>query len=63
LEFLCPIKYEIMNDPVIASDDITYERAAITIWLQDNKTSPITGNIMIDNNLTSNDKLLIKISS
>lgn len=38
----CPIGYEIMKDPVIAQDGITYERANIERWLRRNSSSPIT---------------------
>ena len=42
-EFRCPITMEIMTDPVILGDDgNTYERSAITNWLNSNHTSPIT---------------------
>ncbi|KAA6371328.1 MAG: hypothetical protein EZS28_033145, partial [Streblomastix strix] len=40
--FICPITQEIMVDPVIAEDGISYEREAIVDWLKVNKTSPIT---------------------
>lgn len=38
----CPLTLDIMVDPVIAADGITYDRAAIANWLRDNNTSPIT---------------------
>merc|ERR1712098_58958 len=41
-EFLCPIRMEIMCDPVFASDGHTYEREAIETWLKDHNTSPKT---------------------
>jgi len=33
-EFLCPITNDVMEDPVVASDGYTYEKAAIEEWLQ-----------------------------
>lgn len=42
-EFLCPITYELLRDPVVASDGHTYERVALEKWLRANKTSPRTG--------------------
>ena len=30
--FLCPITYDLMKDPVVASDGHTYERDALTHW-------------------------------
>jgi hypothetical protein len=41
-EFLCPITYGIMEDPVMAPDTYTYERSAIVTWLQQHHTSPMT---------------------
>ena len=39
----CPITKDLMSDPVVLiSDGYTYERAAITKWLERNDTSPIT---------------------
>jgi Mg-chelatase subunit ChlD len=41
--FLCPITQEVMRDPVIGSDGITYERSAIETWFATgNTTSPMT---------------------
>ena len=42
-EHLCPIGYDVMADPVTAGDRMTYERAAIETWLQENDRSPSTG--------------------
>jgi Hint-domain/U-box domain len=45
--FLCPITQSVMTDPVIGSDGITYERAAITEWLsRGNRTSPVTRGVL-----------------
>ena len=41
-QFMCPITYSLMMDPVIGSDGQTYERSAITNWLSANHTSPMT---------------------
>ena len=39
----CPITKDLMSDPVVLiSDGYTYERAAITKWLERNETSPTT---------------------
>lgn len=40
--FLCPITFEMMNDPVICADGHSYEREAITEWLQQSRSSPKT---------------------
>ena len=42
-DYICPITAEIMTDPVFTMDGFTYERAAITEWLRDGDTSPLTG--------------------
>ena len=39
-EFLCPITYELMEDPVVCADGHTYERAAVTEWLATHDRSP-----------------------
>src|SRR5687767_11954782 len=39
-EFFCPITTEIMFDPVIAEDQVTYERDAIQKWVEVNHSSP-----------------------
>lgn len=42
-EFFCPILYDVMKDPVVAEDGVTYERSAIETWLSTNQTSPYHG--------------------
>jgi Ran GTPase-activating protein (RanGAP) involved in mRNA processing and transport len=43
-EYFCPITQEIMEDPVMARDGHTYERASIQRWFSmGNQTSPKTG--------------------
>ena len=41
-EFICPITYELMREPVVASDGHTYEKAAIEKWLKQHQISPRT---------------------
>ena len=55
---ICPITYELMRDPVVASDGLTYEKNAIEKWLQgqlqrggDIYTSPLTGAPLPQGNL------------
>src|ERR1700722_19151793 len=50
----CPITGEIFRDPVIAQDGHTYERKAITDWLQQNGSSPITQESMDVSTLRTN---------
>ncbi|KAA6344727.1 MAG: hypothetical protein EZS28_052220, partial [Streblomastix strix] len=40
--FICPITQEIIIDPVITEDGISYERQVIVNWLKVKKMSPIT---------------------
>jgi hypothetical protein len=40
--FLCPITQEIMQDPVITPNGISYERKAVLNWLEKNNMCPIT---------------------
>jgi hypothetical protein len=56
-EFLCPITYEVMKDPVCAADGYTYERKAIEEWLAKNQTSPMI-NISIKNTPLYSNKIL-----
>ncbi len=41
-EFTCAITRDIMEDPVVAADGHSYERAAITHWLSRSRRSPMT---------------------
>ena len=54
LEFLCPITHEVMDDPVVAADGHSYERASVAHWLEQKKTSPITGKILPSKALNTN---------
>ncbi|KAL9237341.1 hypothetical protein vseg_011902 [Gypsophila vaccaria] len=40
--FICPLCKEVMDDPYVAADGYTYNRAAIEKWLAENNTSPTT---------------------
>eukprot|EP00752_Nemacystus_decipiens_P004775 g4346.t1 len=42
-QHLCPITRCPMEDPAVAADGYTYERAAIERWLSEHDTSPVTG--------------------
>ncbi len=43
-----------MQDPVIAADGHSYERDAMTTWLQHHHTSPVTGQLLKHTRLISN---------
>ena len=53
-EVVCPITQVIMSDPVTAADGFTYERAAITDWLEQSDMSPITGAVLANKTLAPN---------
>ena len=44
--YLCPITGELMDDPVVAADGHTYERAAIETWFRRRNTSPMTNQVI-----------------
>src|SRR3990167_10323798 len=42
-DYLCPITQELMENPVVAADGQTYERASITQWfIAGHRNSPLT---------------------
>jgi ATP-dependent DNA helicase PIF1 len=53
-EYLCPIGFEQMIDPVICSDGHTYERANIEKWLKTHNTSPMTNAVLLTTTLIPN---------
>ena len=52
--YICPITQIPMQDPVIAADGHTYERAAIEDWFKKRDTSPLTGAPLNDKKLIQN---------
>ncbi|XP_068101813.1 WD repeat, SAM and U-box domain-containing protein 1 [Hyperolius riggenbachi] len=56
-EFLCPITWELMKDPVMASDGYSYERSAIENWISTRRTSPMT-NLPLENLLLTPNRTL-----
>jgi hypothetical protein len=58
----CPITGAPMVDPVVAADGHTYERSAITRWMQTSDKSPLTGEVLSHSKLVSN-YMLIGLSS
>jgi ankyrin repeat protein len=53
-KYRCSITSMIMIDPVMTLDGHTYEREAISNWLEKNNTSPKTGLVLPDTRLTPN---------
>lgn len=62
-EWFCPIGRELMTDPVIGPDGVTYERANIERWLATNSTSPMTRDPMPAGSLIPNMALKHTIAS
>jgi len=56
-ELICPITLEVIDDPVITKDGHVYERAAITKWISEHGTSPLTREPLRIEELQSNDHL------
>lgn len=54
-DYLCPILQELMEDPVVAADGMSYERSAITEWFRRGKlTSPTHGGKLDHRNFIPN---------
>eukprot|EP00400_MALV-I_sp_L67-5_P000186 gene186-345_t len=56
-EFICPIGYSIMCDPVVASDGFSYDREQITPWLDSCggvARSPLTGAVLVSKTINPN---------
>jgi hypothetical protein len=45
-QYLCPITYEVMKEPVVCADGHTYEQEAIEEWLRHHDTSPVTNAVL-----------------
>mmetsp|Transcript_6219 Transcript_6219/g.6815 ORF Transcript_6219/g.6815 Transcript_6219/m.6815 type:complete len:209 (+) Transcript_6219:98-724(+) len=52
--FRCPISHEIISDPVVAADGISYERKEIATWLTHHNTSPLTNIPLLNKTLIPN---------
>jgi hypothetical protein len=60
-EFICPITQIIMEDPILMPDKYSYERSAITQWLQQKGESPMTTEKMSINQGVTNHSLKCEI--
>jgi hypothetical protein len=61
--FVCPITQQVMIDPVLCADGVTYERSAITLWMQTQNVSPVTEQPFFHRDLTPNDRLRLAIQA
>ena len=50
-ELMCSLSLDRMEDPVLANDGNLYDRVYITEHLRRQNTSPLTGLVMLSNNL------------
>ena len=60
-DFLCPITLAVMRDPAAAADGHTYERSAITEWLAQRRSSPLTNCPVSTSRLEADDALRRRI--
>jgi hypothetical protein len=56
-ELICPITLELFRDPVRATDGHVYERQAITKWILEHGTSPLTRQPLQINDLQTDEHL------
>ncbi|KAK3153298.1 hypothetical protein QOZ80_2BG0170410 [Eleusine coracana subsp. coracana] len=61
--FICPILKRVMQDPCIASDGYSYDRAGIEMWLCENEVSPLTKLGLPNKDLIPNYALLSAINN
>lgn len=59
--FICPITLKLMEDPVLLSDGISYERTAIERWLSTNNRSPKTNQALSSKRVFANSALKVMI--
>jgi hypothetical protein len=62
-EFICPITMEVMIDPVLASDKLSYERHAIDRWFKSSCRSPLTNCHLPNKLLRKNEPLRANIAA
>jgi len=55
--FYCPITCDLITDPVVSKEGITYERGAIENWIRVNGKSPMTRNLLAASDLRENNAI------
>lgn len=53
-EYLCPISYDIMDDPVTLEDGTTYNRSSLVEWFKKSSVSPMTNRPVDTSRITPN---------
>ncbi len=54
LALCCPISLQLMQDPVLAEDGVTYDRVHLQRWIQAGNGSPVTRQLLRVERLVSN---------
>ena len=62
-EYICPISFDLLLDPVICTDGHSYERKNIETWFKNHDTSPKTNNKLESKILIPNHALRNSIES
>lgn len=62
-EFICPITKDVMRHPVKCSDGRSYEKKAISDWLDKSSTSPVSGETIIDSTMPPDNDLKAQIKA
>ncbi|CAH8305987.1 unnamed protein product [Eruca vesicaria subsp. sativa] len=55
--FICPLLKDVIKDPCIAADGYTYDRKAIEKWMEEHRSSPVTGSPLENMTLLPNNTL------
>jgi hypothetical protein len=53
-DWVCPISFKLMSEPVVAQDGNSYEHSEIQTWLTNNSTSPMDRTEILDKTLYKN---------
>ncbi len=61
--FYCPLTLEVMRNPVVTVDGHRFEESAISLWLQDHDTSPMTNQVLTSKVLIPNITLKVAIEA
>lgn len=61
-EFSCPISYDLMSEPVVASSGNTYERVSILEHFINKNTDPLTNRELANKNLIDNNNIRSNIN-
>lgn len=57
--FVCPVSLELMSDPVLDPEGVTYDKASILAWLKRSPTSPVSQSPLAPHQLYPNRALKV----